>query len=266
MKKRQRKVRLIRAGIQLAFFIASPSLFSTAFTGVKSIFLAIGQGQAAEWNSFLTVTLALLVFTIFFGRHFCGYACAFGSFGDAVYELFSCFWTKVLHEKKKPALPEVWVRRLQKVKYVILFLILLSCVTGVYSKLSGTSPWDVFSMLTAGRLPNKTYLVGMILLVLIAGGMCIQERFFCQFLCPMGAIFALLPIVTGALFKRNRHKCPPKCGLCKMRCPAHLDIDGDTARSGECIACHACQATCPRQNIKIGEPEQQVETEQAKEA
>ena len=89
MKKRQREVRLMRAGIQLAFFIAAPSLFSTAFAGIKSIFLAIAAGQPVEWNSFLTVTAVLLIFTCFFGRHFCGYACAFGSFGDAVYEGFS---------------------------------------------------------------------------------------------------------------------------------------------------------------------------------
>ena len=43
MKKRQREVRLMRAGIQLAFFIAAPSLFSTAFAGIKSIFLAIAD-------------------------------------------------------------------------------------------------------------------------------------------------------------------------------------------------------------------------------
>ena len=135
---------------------------------------------------------------------------------------------------------------------IVLALILLSCLTGVYGKLTGTSPWDVFSMLTAGRLPDSTYLVGIILLLLIMVGMCTQERFFCQFLCPMGAVFALTPILPGALFKRNREKCPPKCGLCKKRCPAHLDIDGDTAMSGECLCCHACAATCPRKNIHIG--------------
>lgn len=64
-EKRQREVRLMRAGIQLAFFIAAPSLFSTAFAGIKSIFLAIGSGQAVEWNSFLTVTAVLLIFTCF---------------------------------------------------------------------------------------------------------------------------------------------------------------------------------------------------------
>ena len=233
MKKRQRDVRLIRAGIQLAFFIVAPSLFSTAFAGIKSIFLAIAAGQPVEWNSFLTVTAALLIFTC-----------------------FSWIWTKCFHKKKKPALSEKMVHRLQKVKYIVLALILLSCLTGVYGKLTGTSPWDVFSMLTAGRLPNSTYLVGIILLLLIMVGMCTQERFFCQFLCPMGAVFALMPILPGALFKRNREKCPPKCGLCKKRCPAHLDIDGDTAMSGECLCCHACAATCPRKNIHIGTTEE----------
>ena len=158
----------------------------------------------------------------------------------------------VFAKKKKPALSEKMVHRLQKVKYIVLALILLSCLTGVYGKLTGTSPWDVFSMLTARRLPDSTYLVGIILLLLIMVGMCTQERFFCQFLCPMGAVFALMPILPGALFKRNREKCPPKCGLCKKRCPAHLDIDGDTAMSGECLCCHACAATCPRKNIHIG--------------
>ena len=142
---------------------------------------------------------------------------------------------------------------MQKIKYVILAAILLACATGTYGKFQGTSPWDVFSMLRAGRLPGASYKVGVLLLVLIMIGMCTQERFFCQFFCPMGAVFAILPIVPGALLKRDRENCPQKCGACKKRCPAHLDIDGDTSRSGECICCHACQAICPKQNIHTGD-------------
>ena len=70
---------------------------------------------------------------------------------------------------------------MQKIKYVILAAILLACATGTYGKLQGTSPWDVFSMLRAGRLPGVSYKVGVLLLVLIMIGMCTQERFFCQF-------------------------------------------------------------------------------------
>ena len=125
---------------------------------------------------------------------------------------------------------------------------------------SGHEPLGCVSMLTAGRLPGVSYKVGIVLLVLIMIGMCTQERFFCQFLCPMGAIFAIMPIAPSALFNRDRSTCPAKCGACKKRCPAHLDIDGDTSLSGECICCHACQGICPKKNIRIGIPKAKDES------
>ena len=137
MKKKQRKVRLIRTAIQLIFFIAAPSLFSTAFAGIKSIFLAIGGQQSVTWNSFLDITALLLIITILFGRHFCGYACAFGSLGDALYELTAFIRAKCFGKKKKHGYPEEWVHRLQKVKYVILAFLLLSCITGI---IANTAP------------------------------------------------------------------------------------------------------------------------------
>ena len=70
-----------------------------------------------------------------------------------------------------------------------------------YGKLTGTSPWDVFSRLTALKLPAAGYGASIVLFVLILIGMAAQPRFFCQFLCPMGAVFALLPVlVKAALF------------------------------------------------------------------
>ena len=250
-KKTLKKVHVwVRAVIQLLYFLFIPSAYTAAFNGVKYIFTQIGAGEKVVMTSFVTVLLVICLYTMVFGRFFCGFVCAFGAFGDALYALY----TKVCKKwKKKPVkIPEKTVGILGYMKYLVLLLIVLLCYSGVYGKAQGTSPWDVFSMLTAGRLPNSKYLVGIVLLVLIIVGMCTQERFFCQFLCPMGAVFALMPILPGALFRRNREKCPPKCGLCKKRCPAHLDIDGDTGRSGECLCCHACAAACPRKNIHIG--------------
>lgn len=255
MKKKQKQSRLIRAGIQLLFFLAAPSLFSTAFAGIKSVFTAIGNHKALSWNSFLDVTVILLAATCLLGRHFCGYLCAFGSLGDAVYEGFCWILRTCFHIKKKPGYSEKTVTRLQKVKYLILVLILFFCISGRIQDLQGSSPWDVFSLLMAGKIPGASYQAGMILFLLILAGMCTQERFFCQFLCPMGAVFALMPVSPQILFHRSREKCPAKCGLCKKRCPAHLDIDGDTPRSGECLCCHACLTACPKGNIHMGESE-----------
>ena len=66
---------------------------------MKSVFQAIAAHQAISWNSFLDVTAVLLVVTCLFGRHFCGYACAFGSLGDALYELTVFIRQKVFHKK-----------------------------------------------------------------------------------------------------------------------------------------------------------------------
>ena len=243
--------RLGRQLIQIIFFFWMPALYTSAFSGVRYVVEQIRAGKPIEQNAFLVMLIVLCGFTILFGRFFCGFACAFGSLGDAVRALYVFICKK---RKKKPVTMKASVvKYLQAVKYVVLVLLVVSCYTGVYSKTRGMSPWDVFSMLTTGRLPKSTYIVGTILLILIMIGMCTQERFFCQFLCPMGAVFAILPIFPGALFKRNRPNCAPKCTLCKKRCPAHLDIDGDTAHSGECICCHACTAVCPRKNIHLGE-------------
>ena len=120
------------------------------------------------------------------------------------------------------------------------------------NKIAGVQGGNSILKLTARKLPNASNKIGIILLGLILIGICTQEIFFCQFLCPMGAVFAMMPILPSALFNRNRDKCPSKCGLCRKSCPALLEIDGDTPLSGECICCHACQVTCPRKNIQIG--------------
>ena len=250
----------LRAGIQLFFFVSMPGAFVAGFSGVKQLFLHIGAGEVLSADSFTLSLLGLCGFTLLFDRFFCGYACAFGSLGDALYELTVFIRQKVFHKKGRHGYSEKAIRILQKVKYIWLLVLLVSILTGWYSKLQGMSPWDVFSMLTAGRLPGAAYKVGIVLLILLMIGMCTQERFFCQFLCPMGAIFAIMPIAPSALFNRDSGTCPAKCGACKKRCPAHLDIDGDTPLSGECICCHACQGICPKRNIRIGIPKAKDES------
>ena len=64
-----------------SIFIIYPALFSTAFTGIKLIVEQITQRASLPWNSFVQTLVVLLVFTIVFGRFFCGFACAFGTWG-----------------------------------------------------------------------------------------------------------------------------------------------------------------------------------------
>ena len=226
-----------------------PGAFVAGFSGVRQLFLRIGTGEVLQLDSFVLSMLGLCGFTVLFGRFFCGYVCAFGSLGDFVYWLSGLVQKKLFHRKKQFELPEKVVNYGQRVKYLVLLFIVAMCVNNQYSKLSGTDPWEVFSRLTALKLPPHGFGVGILLFVLILIGMALQSRFFCQFLCPMGAVFALLPVLPFAHLHRDSENCIPSCNACANRCPVHLKLDEESLRSGECIACEACVGTCPRSNI-----------------
>lgn len=251
-QKRQRALKhraWLRAGVQAFFFLTMPGAFVAGFSGVKHLFQWIGAGELLRLDSFVLSLIGLCGFTVLFGRFFCGYVCAFGGLGDFVYWLSGLVQKKLLHRKKQFRLPERAVRWGQKVKYLLLALIAVLCALGVYGALTGTSPWDVFSRLTALKLPAAGYGAGVALFVLILIGMAAQPRFFCQFLCPMGAVFALLPVLPAAQLHRNAENCIPGCCACENRCPVHLKLDEQSLRSGECLSCDACVGTCPRSNI-----------------
>ena len=224
-RQRDKKRRTwLRTGVQLFFFVSMPGAFVAGFSGVKQIFLHIGAGEVLSVDSFTLSLLGLCGFALLFDRFFCGYACAFGSLGDAVWALSGLIQKKLFHRQKQLRLPERAVLLGQKVKYLLLAWLVALYVTRQEKMLTG-------------------------LLVLILLGMAVQPRFFCQFLCPMGAVFALLPVLPFARLHRQSDGCIPGCNACKQQCPVCLKLEETSLRSGECIACEACVGTCPKQNI-----------------
>ena len=75
----------------------------------------------------MAALIVLCVYTIVFGRFFCGFACAFGSLGDAVRALYVFICKKL---KKKPiTMKAAVVKKLQVVKYFVLAIIAVTCFT-----------------------------------------------------------------------------------------------------------------------------------------
>ena len=251
LKRNRARRAYLRAGIQAVFFLLAPALFTSAFSGIKNIFTKIGAGQVLELNSFVIVLLALCGFTVVFGRFFCGYACAFGSLGDLFYWLSGLVQKKLGH--KLPRIPEKLRRLLSYLPYVVLLAIVVLCALGIYGGLSGWSPWDVFSMLTALRLHLGGYAVGIVLLVLVVVGMAFESRFFCRFLCPMGAVFRLLPILPWSVLRRNRETCLKGCTACEKACPVETKLSSG-CNAGDCIQCGKCLGACPKANCSAGLP------------
>lgn len=249
MKGRDRN-RLVRQIIQIVFFLWMPALYTSAFSGIRYVIEQIRAGQPIEKNGFLTMLIVLCGFTIIFGRFFCGYICAFGTLGDGMYALSQ--WIQKKIKKKIPWVSTEISRKFQKTKYLLLIILIIIYGLGFTKRFQGTSPWEVFSMLYTGKIPDVTYFVGWILFVMILIGMCVKERFFCQYLCPMGAVFSWLPVLPTSVLDRDRDQCIPKCRACQIKCPVDMEIKQDQREGGECIQCLQCVDICPKQNIHMG--------------
>ena len=242
----------LRVIIQIFYFIFIPSVYNAAFSGVKYLFTQIGAGEQIELTAFVALLIVICGYTILFGRFFCGFACSFGALGDWIHALYRFIFKKL---KKKPILlSDKAARVLDKLKYVVLILILYLCYRGIYSQLRGSSPWDVFSMMRSMNLRLDGYAIGLILLVVIIIGMCLQERFFCRNLCPMGAVFSLLPVLPFFVLHRNRENCIKGCSACTRKCPSGIELprDGSPRVVGDCFQCQKCIDICPKKNIHTG--------------
>ena len=243
------KLRWARNVVQFIFLLTMPELFAQAFSGAKVIVAQLGNGGMLSWSTF-TVRLAVLcLLTVLAGRIFCGWACAFGAVGDWLYQLASFVQKRA--GKKLPRIPEKLLHILQKTKYIVLAAVLFLCFSGRTDIVTKYSPWTVFSLLTAGNFHLGSYGIAVILLFLIIAGMVLQERFFCQCLCPMGAIFSLLPELPLTSWKRNSDNCIPGCQACRKNCPVKIKLDENPFWEGECIRCGRCSAVCPKKNIKF---------------
>ena len=238
---------ILRIVIQLVFLVVFPSAFSSAFAAVKEVFAAFSTGAELSLTPFAKIAIFLLAFTIIFGRYFCGYACAFGTVGDLVYKLSAFIQKKT--GKKLPEIPRKSIRYLQSIKYLVLVFVLVLCFMGNVGTVNKNSPWTVFSLVISGKIPGTEYIAAGVLMLLIICGMAVKERFFCQFLCPMGALFSLMPVLPTGQLVRDTEKCIKGCSICERGCPVTLKLGEDDIRDGECIRCNKCISYCPRGSI-----------------
>ena len=264
-QKRERKLaqhKWVRLAVQVLFFVLAPGMFSSAFNGVKYLCTQLGAMGAIEITSFVVVLAGTLLFTVVFGRFFCGYACAFGAAGDVLYLLF----TPLRKALKIPSINELPVLNavLCQLRWVVLGAICVMCFTGVWSQVNDASPWTVFASLTGGSLEGLSAL-GLGLLVAIAVLQALFERSFCRYLCPMGAVFSLMPMLPFSQFKRFKPSCANNCDRCQKSCPMGIHPDSDSLRSGECISCGRCAVVCPLGNVTtvyVEEPPVEVSKEE----
>lgn len=249
-KKKTAPVKILRRAIQVISFLLLPGLFTSIFYAMKEIYVSILSGTFSLGNMApaLWLFFGSILITMLAGRFFCGFLCSFGVMGDLLWFL-SQKTIKLKWRINENA--DTWLKRL---KYLVLAGILLGVWTWNPGKIdSMASPWTVFGIYSKiGSWSSFKYLftAGGLFLLLIMIGSLFVERFFCRYLCPLGAVFAITSRFRLIRIIKNRKKCG-SCNLCTKKCSMGIPLyQYDEVTSGECIQCFQCTAHCPRKNAR----------------
>lgn len=189
--------------------------------------------------------LVLTLATLALGRFWCGWLCPLGTILD-------------LFGPLKRDLPQ----RLRQAKYFLLFTILLAAVLAnltlifldpitIFQRgLTGVIYPGIKSVLEEGsQLPIEPILILPFVVILALN--LVAKRFWCRYLCPLGALLGLLSKV--AWIKRRVTDDCVGCKQCVRVCSMGTIDKGDfSSDPGECIQCLSCLDQCPVGATKFG--------------
>jgi ferredoxin-type protein NapH len=186
---------------------------------------------------------SLGVYGVIFGRVFCGWACPFGTLHDLL---------SPLNRKR-----EVKTRNLWFVKYVILFVTLalawfaLDTVFCKFCPAGSLFAAIPYRLLHPGLSEFGVFFyIHMFTLGLTIVLALVISRFWCRYLCPMGAIAGVFNKASILNISLDEEKCI-ECSACLHACPMGITETEDIGNSTDCILCGRCVEACPERALSF---------------
>lgn len=214
----------------------------------------IGEIIGGMARSYMGVALvvAILLTTLFLGRYWCSHLCPVGGATELGGRLLPRFLK--IDYSGIPAAP---------VRYGYLAVYLAAPLIGIGSlccsycnfatipRLFG-APFVEADMVYFFRTAGLINLGLMVALGFLARG----GRAYCNFLCPIGALDALVSRFRGRFGKRMQvtdERCTG-CGQCRTVCPTWAIEVGERATIDQlsCMPCRECEKACPEGAIRYG--------------
>ncbi|MCC5970028.1 MAG: regulatory protein NosR [Pararhodobacter sp.] len=192
-----------------------------------------------SWQAFMLDPLTFILWwavaaaLIFWGRGaYCGWLCPFG----ALQELTN----QIARALKVPQFTLPWGlhERLWPVKYMIFLVLFAATLAGVpwSSQLHEIEPFKTAIVLKFDRAwPFVTFA-----LVLLGIGLFI-ERFYCRYLCPLGAALAIPARMRMFDWLKRYRECGSPCQTCANECFVQAIHPTGEINPNECLNCMNCQ-------------------------
>ncbi|PCJ96195.1 MAG: 4Fe-4S binding protein [Hyphomicrobiales bacterium] len=191
------------------------------------------------WDAFLLDPLVFILWTsvavslLFWGRGaFCGWLCPFGALQELTNQIGRFFkvpqWT----------LPWGLHERLWPIKYMIfLCLFGLSLVSVPLAEhYAEVEPFKTAIILKFGR--SWPYV--MFAIILLSAGLFV-ERFFCRYMCPLGAALAIPGRIRMFDWLKRYRDCGSPCQICSNECFVQAIHKTGEINPNECLSCLHCQ-------------------------
>jgi transcriptional regulator of nitric oxide reductase len=193
-----------------------------------------------SWNFFLYDPMSTLLWIFVLGTlvawgrgTFCGWLCPYGAMQELLGLLARRLRVPELHLKTATD------RRLKRLKYPILAAILVSTFvsTRLTDGLVEIEPFKTAVTLVFVRSwPFVAWAAGLLLVGAVV------NKFFCRYLCPLGAALALLGRLRRLDWIARRAECGTPCQTCRYRCTYQaIEADGKIDYA-ECFQCMDCVA------------------------
>jgi len=192
-----------------------------------------------RWDYFLLDPLLFILWSavaaalLFWGRGaYCGWLCPFGALQEFAHRLGRLL--------RLPSLTVPWGlhERLWPLKYMI-FLGLFGL--SLYAMASAEQAAEVEPFKTAIVLKFVRDWPFVVYAGLLVAASMVIDRFFCRYLCPLGAALAIPARLRMFDWLKRHRECGAPCQRCAIECPVQSIHPDGRINPNECISCLHCQ-------------------------
>ena len=211
------------------------------FGGIETLWsLMSGAGLMRRIAVSSVVLLATtFLIAIVFRRAFCGYLCPLGVLQELFGKIGTAIWPK-----NRPVMSAAIDKTARLLKYGVLVFFTVWTWQAATLVIRPYDPWVAWMHLTSAELFAE-FGVGVAILGISLVGSIVYDRFFCKYLCPMGAFLGAISRFSLFKVRRVESTCID-CKLCDRACPVNVTVSTvDVVQDAECINCNECVNACP---------------------
>jgi NosR/NirI family nitrous oxide reductase transcriptional regulator len=212
--------------VTLACTLGYLGWYDGGFLSISHITSGLKVGPSMYLNDapVLLIVVFTLVTTLLWGRIFCSSLCPFGALQD--------FITRIVPKRFQLKVPQKIHDRAIYIKYGILALILL--LTFVAADVVIFQYFEPFGTIF---FFSQSLVLWSILEVFLLGAVFVP-RFYCRYVCPLGASLGVMSLISPNRIKRVE-QCDI-CSVCEHACPTGA-IRGPNIDFKECVRCDLCE-------------------------